>query len=63
MAPQLLRTLSMPEPESHDTEDHVERKVVYETVSSSSTRSSGMTIGLVAVIAIALIVWIVLQMR
>jgi hypothetical protein len=43
--------------------DHVERRVVVETVSASSTRSSGITIGIVVVIAIALIVWIVLQMR
>ncbi len=51
----------MPEPE--DSEHHVERKVVYETVSSSSTRSTGITIGVVLVIAIALIVWVVMQMR
>jgi hypothetical protein len=51
----------MPEPE--DNESHVERRVVYETVSSSSTRSSAITIGIVIVIAIALIVWIVMQMR
>lgn len=51
----------MAEPE--DSEHHVERKVVVETVSSSSTRSSAVTIGIVLVIAIALIVWIVMQMR
>ena len=51
----------MPEPE--DNEQHVERKVVYETVSSSSTRSSAITIAVVAVIALALVVWIVMQMR
>ena len=51
----------MPEPE--DSEHHVERRVVYETVSSSSTRSSAITIGIVVVIAIALIVWVVMQMR
>ncbi len=56
----LLKTLSMPEPEN---EDNVERRVVYETVSSSSTRSSGITIAIVVVIAIALIVYIVMQMR
>ena len=61
MAPQLLRTLSMPEPE--DREEHVERKVVYETVSSSSTKSSAITIGIVVVIALALVVWVVMQMR
>ncbi len=57
----LLRTLTMPEPENND--DNVERRVVYETVSSSSTRSSGVTIAIVAVIAIALVIWIVMQMR
>ncbi|HEX7831605.1 MAG TPA: hypothetical protein VF787_18260 [Thermoanaerobaculia bacterium] len=51
----------MPEPENND--DNVERRVVYETVSSSSTRSSGVTIAIVAVIAIALVIWIVMQMR
>lgn len=58
MAPQLLRLRSMPEPE-----ENLERKVVVETVTSSSTRSSALTMGIVIVIAIALIVWIVLQMR
>ena len=51
----------MPEPE--DSEHHVERKVVYETVSSSSTRSTGITIAIVVIIALALVVWIVMQMR
>lgn len=51
----------MPEPE--DSEHHVQKRVVYETVSSTSTRSSAITITLVVVIAIALIVWIVMQMR
>ena len=63
MAPPLLTPPGMPEPEIHDSEGHVERKVVYETVSSSTTRSSGITIAIVAVIAIVLIVWIVMQMR
>jgi t-SNARE complex subunit (syntaxin) len=49
----------MPEPE--DTEHHVERRVIYE--SATSTRSSAITIAVVVVIAIALIVWIVMQMR
>jgi hypothetical protein len=49
--------------ESNETEDHVERKVVYETVSSSSTRSTGITVAIIAVIALALIVWVVMQMR
>jgi hypothetical protein len=51
----------MPEPDHN--ESNVERRVVYETVSSSSTRSSGITIAIVAVIAIALVIWIVMQMR
>ena len=57
----LLRTPYMPEPEEH--EEHVERKMVYETVSSSSTKSSAITIGIVVVIALALVVWIVMSMR
>lgn len=52
----------MPEPEKPNDE-HVERHVVYETVSSSSTRSNTVTFVIVAVIAIALIVWVVMQMR
>jgi hypothetical protein len=51
----------MAEPE--DSEHHVERKVVYETVSSSSTRSTGITIAVVVLIAIALIVWVIMEMR
>lgn len=46
-----------------NNEDHVERRVVYETVSSSSSRSSAITIAVVVLIAVALIVWIVMQMR
>jgi hypothetical protein len=51
----------MPEPDN--SEEHVERKVVYETVSSSSTRSTGITIAIIVVVAVALIVWVVMQMR
>jgi hypothetical protein len=51
----------MPEPE--DSEHHAERRVVYETVSTSSTKSSAITIGIIVVIALALIVWVVMQMR
>ena len=51
----------MSEPQDH--EDHVERKVVYETVSSSSSRTSAITIAIVVVIALALVVWIIMQMR
>ena len=63
MALLLLRTPSMPEPNETEHEDHVERRVVYETVSSSSTRSSAVTITIVVVIALVLIGWIVMQMR
>lgn len=61
MAPLLLLTPVMPEPE--DSEDHMERRVVYETVSSSSTKYSGATIAIIVVIAIGLIIWIVTMMR
>ncbi len=50
-------------PEPRDSEQHVKKRVVYETVSATSTRSSAITITLVVLIAIALIVWIVTQMR
>lgn len=59
----LLRTAFMPEPNEKEPDQHVERHVVYETVSSSSTRSSAITIIVVIVIALALIVWVVMQMR
>lgn len=62
MALILLRTPVMPEPEE-PAEHNVERRVVYETVSSSSTRASGITIALIAVVAIALIVFVIMQMR
>jgi hypothetical protein len=57
----LLTPLRMPDPE--DSEDHSERRVVVETISSSSTKNSGVTIAIIVVIAIALIIWIVMQMR
>jgi len=50
----------MPEPD--DNSDRVERHVVVETVSSSSTKGNTVTFIIVAVIAIALIVWVVMQM-
>jgi hypothetical protein len=56
----LLTPLSMPEPED---EDVVAKRVVYETRSASSTRGTGITIGIIVVVAIALIVWVVMQMR
>lgn len=58
----------MPEPheiretQPDESEHHVERKVVYETVSASTTKSSAWTIGFIAVIALALIIWIATQM-
>jgi hypothetical protein len=54
----LLTRLSMPEPED---EDVVAKRVVYETRSASSTRGTGITITIIAVIAVALIVWLVMQ--
>jgi hypothetical protein len=61
VAPALLTPLHMPEPEEH--EGHAERRVIVETVSSSTTKNSGITIGIIVVIAIALIIWVVMQMR
>jgi len=49
----------MPEPE----EEHVSRRVVTETVHASSTKGTGITIAIIVVVAIALIVWVVMQMR
>jgi hypothetical protein len=51
----------MPEPEDNDS--HMERRVVYETVSTNSTKYSGVTIAIIAVVAIALVIWIVTLMR
>ncbi|MEA2465677.1 MAG: hypothetical protein QOJ98_3424 [Acidobacteriota bacterium] len=59
MALPLLTTLSMPEPE----DDVVGRKVVYETRSTSSNRGTGITMIIIGVIAIALVVWLIMQMR
>ena len=50
-------------PEVHDDEEHVSRRVVTETVHASSTRSTGITIAIVVVIAIALVIWVIMQMR
>ena len=61
MAPPLLTKSHMPE--SDEKDEHVERHVVYETVSSSSTKSNTITIVVVIVIALALIAWVVMQMR
>lgn len=59
MALALLRTLNMPEPD----DDIVGRKVVYETRSTSSNRGTGLTIGIIVVIALGLIIWLVMQMQ
>ncbi|HYO76085.1 MAG TPA: hypothetical protein VE010_06440 [Thermoanaerobaculia bacterium] len=48
----------MPEPED---EDVVAKRVVYETRTASSNRGTGVTLTIIAVIAIALIVWLVMQ--
>jgi hypothetical protein len=49
----------MPEPE----DDVVGRKVVYETRTTSSNRGTGITMIIIGVIAIALVVWLVMQLR
>jgi hypothetical protein len=49
--------------QEHEEGDHVERRVITETVSGSSTRNTGITIAIITVLAIALIVWVVMQMR
>ena len=51
----------MAEPE--ETDEHVERRVVYETRSSSSTKASAVTFVVILTVAAALITWIVMQMR
>ncbi len=62
MAPPLLRPPDMPEPEEQKDE-HMERHVVYETVSSSSTKGNTVTFIVIIVLAIALITWVVMHMR
>ena len=51
----------MPEPD--ENEDLVSRRVVTETVSASSTRGTAITIGIIVVVAIALVIWVIMQMR
>jgi len=41
----------------------MERRVVYETVSSSSTKANAITFIVIIVLAIALIAWVVMHMR
>jgi hypothetical protein len=62
MAPPLLARPGMPEPEE-ERDEHMERRVVYETVSSTSTKANTITFVVIIVIAIALIAWVVMQMR
>lgn len=62
MERQLLKSPVMAQPDE-DNSDRVERHVVYETVSSSSTKGTAITMIIVIAIAIALIVWVVMQMR
>jgi hypothetical protein len=52
----------MPEPEE-ERDEHLERRVVYETVSSTSTKTNAVTFIVIIVIAIALIAWVVMQLR
>ena len=51
----MLSLIPMAEPES---EQHVERKVVYETVSASTTKNSAVGWVIIAVVAVALIAFI-----
>lgn len=59
MAPPLLHRLSMAEPET----DHVERKVVVENVTTTSTRNSAAAWIIIGIVAVALIVYILVHMR
>ena len=62
MATEVQNLCRMPEPEEQKDE-HMERHVVYETVSSSSTKGNAGTFIVIIVVAIALIAWVVMQMR
>lgn len=61
MAAEVQILCRMPEPEEQD--EHVERRVVYETVSSSSTKANTITFIVIIVVAIALIAWVVMHMK
>lgn len=52
----------MPEPDDSNS-DRVERHVVVETVASSSSKGTTLTFIIVAIIALVLIGWVVMQMR
>ena len=58
MALPLLHLLSMAEPE-----DRVERKVVVENVSTTSTKNSAVGWIIIGVVAVALIVYILVHIR
>lgn len=61
MAPRLLPIPTMPEPTD---EERVSKKVIIEhSAATGTSRSVGYTIGVIAVIAIALIVYILMHMR
>lgn len=53
----------MVEFEDPNNESHVERKVVYEQVSSSSSRGTGVVIAVILAIAVALVAWILMHMH
>lgn len=57
----MLPTRTMPEPNDSEQEHHAERRVVYETVSASTTRNSWVTIVIILVIAIALAAWLLMK--
>ena len=61
MAPRLLPISTMAEPSD---EERISKKVIVEHSSATGTsKSVGYTIGIIAVIAIALIIYIVLHMH
>lgn len=59
MAPPLLHLLSMAEPEN----DSVQRKVVVENVTTTSSRNSAAAWIIIGILAVALIVYILVHMR
>jgi hypothetical protein len=59
MAPRLLHLLRMAEPEN----EHVERKVVVENVTTTTTRNSAMAWIIIGIAAVALIVYILVHIR
>ncbi len=55
----MLHRLSMAEPES----DHVERKVVVENVTTTSTRNSAAAWVIIGIVAVGLIIYILVHMK